>query len=99
MKKETKFTYIDINDGYTFEVHDNEGYLGSISKEVKEYIEELEQQLPKFQEDLKKNSDWEKVKQENKELRDALIAIQNECDSQNSTHENVWRIAEQALKK
>lgn len=38
----------DVNEGYSFEVYDGEGYMCTISKELKEYIEKIEIQNDKL---------------------------------------------------
>jgi len=40
-----RFKFEDINDGYTFEVSDAEGLVGTISVELKTFMEDQEKQI------------------------------------------------------
>ena len=66
-------------------------------------LEEFEEQHPWTYYDLQKHHfDWfcSKLSSQSKELaelRTALKGIENLCDNQNPTHEDIWRIANAAL--
>ena len=63
-----RFKFEDINDGYTFEVSDAEGLVGTISVELKTFMEDQAKQIAELKEGGITGNLIEKIEKQQKEI-------------------------------